>query len=443
MNTTLTALLQRNLPFVLLLAIYLLVAGLFAVFTPAWQNPDEPAHYNYIAQIARGGCCPVIQMGDWDAAYLDRLKSARFAPDLLSELGSVQYEDHQPPLYYLLQTPLFTLTGGSLTALRLFSVVMGAGIVCCVYALGLLVMPQLRQAALAAAALVAFLPQHVAVLASVNNDALANLLIAAVLLACVLYLRGRDIQPWQIGLLVGLGLLTKVSALFIGGVAGLCILGRWWSQRHDGARLLRPLLAFALPALLLGGLWWARSVSVYGFPDVFGLRQHDLVVAGQPRTAELIAQIGFPAYLERALTTTFQSFWGQFGWMALPMPGWIYTLIGLLLLACLIGLLWAAWSARRSPPESGWGTVGMLGLVVLLAVLAYAYYNTEFLQFQGRYMYTGLVPFALGLALGLDSLRERMLRRWPWLTVLPFALFALLDVYLLWRVIVPGLSPGA
>ncbi len=431
---------KRHQPFILLLFVYLLVAGLFAVFTPAWQNPDEPAHYNYIAQLARGGCCPVIQMGDWDSAYLEQLKSSHFAPDLLGNLGAVQYEDHQPPLYYLLLTPLFTLTGGSLVALRLASVVMGAGIVCCAYALGLLVMPHRPQVALAGTALVAFLPQHVAMLASVNNDALANLLIAAVLLACTLYLLRRDVQPLHIGLLVGFGLLTKVSALFIGGVAGLCILWRWWSERRDGAGLLRPVLAFALPALVLGGLWWARSISVYGFPDVFGLRQHNLVVADQPRTADLIAQIGFPAYLEQALTTTYHSFWGQFGWMALPMPAWIYLLIGLLLLVCLVGLLLAAWSARRAPPDAGWSVTGMLGLVALLALLAYVYYNTEFLQFQGRYMYPGLLPFALGLALGLDALRARIIRRGAWLTVLPFALFALLDVYLLWRVIVPGLT---
>ena len=440
MNTTFMLVLRRHQPFVLLLLVYLLVAALFAIFTPAWQNPDEPAHYNYIAQLARGGCCPVIQIGDWDSAYLEQLKSSHFAPDLLGNLGAVQYEDHQPPLYYLLLTPLFTLTNGSLIALRLASVVMGAGIVCCAYALGLLVIPRRPQVALAAAALVAFLPQHVAVLASVNNDALANLLIAAVLLACTLYLRRRDVQPLHIGLLVGLALLTKVSALFVGGVAGLCILWRWWRERHDGAGLLRPLLAFALPALLMGGLWWGRSISVYGFPDVYGLRQHNLVVADQPRTADLIAQIGFPAYLEQALTTTYHSFLGQFGWMALPMPSWIYALIGLLLLVCLGGLLLAAWGAWRSPPDAGWEAAGILGLVAVLAVLAYAYYNTEFLQFQGRYMFTGLVPFALGLALGLDTLRARIIRRGAWLTVLPFALFALLDVYLLWRVIVPGLT---
>ncbi|MDI6834774.1 MAG: MarR family winged helix-turn-helix transcriptional regulator, partial [Rhizobiaceae bacterium] len=32
--------------------VYLALASLYAIRTPAWQAPDEPAHYNYIRQIA-------------------------------------------------------------------------------------------------------------------------------------------------------------------------------------------------------------------------------------------------------------------------------------------------------------------------------------------------------------------------------------------------------
>ncbi|MBL8157604.1 MAG: hypothetical protein JNM70_25845, partial [Anaerolineae bacterium] len=85
------------------------------------------------------------------------------------------------------------------------------------------------------------------------------------------------------------------------------------------------------------------------FPDLFGLRQHDLVVTGQPRTAELIDQIGFVPYLGRALQTTFNSFWGQFGWMGVPMPAWIYTLLLILCALALTGLLWRSLSHRPAP----------------------------------------------------------------------------------------------
>ncbi len=441
---------------ILLLLAYGIVGALFAIYTPAWQAPDEPAHYNYIAQLAQNGCCPVIEAGDWDSAYLETLKANRFAPDLLANLSAVQYEDHQPPLYYLLGALIYGVTDGSLTALRLYSVALGAGIVLAAYAVSMTLLPGKAPVALGAAALVAFLPQHLAILASVNNDALGNLIIAVTLLAALHYLQGQRVRPWQLGLLVGVGLLTKVSTLFMVGVVGVAILLKLWPGRASLVQWLRAVvregLAFALPALLLGGLWWARSISVYGFPDIFGLRQHDLVVADQARTADLIAQVGFGQYLSSAVQTTFNSFWGQFGWMGVPMPGWVYTLIIGLLLLCLSGYVvgrlgnGSAVSLQGDARKMGL----LLALMLLLAVLAYLYYNTVFLQLQGRYMFTGLIPFALLLACGFDGWVSTVRARLPiagrfaiaaYVTALPFAAFALLDVYLLWRVIVPALQP--
>ena len=36
----------------LILVLYLGLAALFATLTPAWQAPDEPAHYNYVRYLA-------------------------------------------------------------------------------------------------------------------------------------------------------------------------------------------------------------------------------------------------------------------------------------------------------------------------------------------------------------------------------------------------------
>ena len=50
-----------NLWVALLVIAYLGIGTLFALLTPAWQAPDEPAHYNYIAQIATTGTLPILQ----------------------------------------------------------------------------------------------------------------------------------------------------------------------------------------------------------------------------------------------------------------------------------------------------------------------------------------------------------------------------------------------
>ncbi|PJF24260.1 MAG: hypothetical protein CUN53_18730, partial [Phototrophicales bacterium] len=76
----------------IILAVYLALGTAYALRTPPWQNPDEPAHYNYVAQVAESGCCPVIEAGDWDQDYLTTLTANKFDPALLDGLAGVQYE---------------------------------------------------------------------------------------------------------------------------------------------------------------------------------------------------------------------------------------------------------------------------------------------------------------------------------------------------------------
>src|SRR5712692_2089927 len=109
-----------------ILAAYISLGTLYAVHTPAWQVPDEPAHYNYIRAIVEQHALPVLQVGDYDQAYLDKLKAEHFPPAL--PVTAVRYEGWQPPLYYLLAAPIFAATGGSLVAVRLFTLLLGSGV---------------------------------------------------------------------------------------------------------------------------------------------------------------------------------------------------------------------------------------------------------------------------------------------------------------------------
>ena len=439
---------EKRLSLTILLG-YWIAGALYAIVTPAWQTPDEPAHYNYIRQIAEAGCCPLIETGDWSGEYLAQLTSARFAPELLDELESVQYEDHHPPLYYLLASVVFRLTNGDLISLRLLSVALGAGVVALSYLVSRRLLPAQPQVALGVMALVAFLPQHLHMLAAVNNDALAELLAGLVLLWLLRYLDGDDVPIWQLGLLVGLAFLTKLTIYFLALLAPLAIWLRWRQQAEAPSALLRSLAVYALIAGLIGGAWWLRNIGVYGFPDFLGLAAHDRVVADQPRTADYISDRGGGAYLARMLGTTFRSFWGQFGWMALPLDqvlgGWIYRGFGLLALAGVTGALLAV--ARRSADESGRPRPSAGWLILLAALLTvllqFGYYNLEFQQWQGRYLFPALIPIALLLVYGVDAWRARLLRRWDaarWLTPLALSGLFVLDLYLLLRVIVPGLS---
>lgn len=425
----------------LILVVYVVLGVLFATRTPAWQAPDEPAHYNYIAQVAAGDPMPDIVAGDWDSAYLDELKSTGFDPALLGDFDTIQYEDHQPPLYYWLLTPVYLLADGDLIALRVASMLMGVLVIVLAYAITRLTVPDVPAVALGAAALVAFTPQHLAILASVNNDALAQIVVAATLYACIRLLRVGDVSPLGLGLLVGIGFMTKTTTYFMAGIAILALLIHW--KREPDESLPRVLIPFFGVAGLLALVWWGRNIINYGFPDFLGLRAHDAVVVGQPRTQTLLADVGVQQYLEQAISTTFNSFWGQFGWMAAPMfnlftpsDNVVYPAIVALIVLAVVGLILR--SARRLH-DGGQGRIWALHvMVIVLAVLMFLYYNTQFQQFQGRYMFGALISLAVVLSLGVHSLLRMInARAANWLTPAIFGGFALLDAYLIWRVI-PG-----
>lgn len=437
--------------FLTILAGYLIAGALFAVYTPAWQAPDEPAHYNYVRQVAEEGCCPRIEIGDWQGGYLQVLTSARFAPESLERLYTIQYEDHHPPLYYLLASLVFRLSNGSLVALRLFSVVLGATTVGLTYAIGKRILPGQPQVALGAMALVAFLPQHLAMMSAVNNDALAEALVAFGLLWMIRYLKENEVPIWQFGLIAGLAILCKVTIYFLIPLFPLAIFLAWTKQEKPISVLAGRIAAILLVALVIGGGWWLRNIGAYGFPDFLGLGAHDAVVADQPRTMDYVDKHGWINYTRQLIAVTFKSFWGQFGWMALPLDsvlgGWIYRGFALLTLAGLSGSLLAA---RSSPASENSDMIAcrhiriIFTAAILIVLLAFFYYNLEFLQWQGRYLFPALIPIALSLVAGIDAWRARIFSRWEpsrWLTSVTMMCLFALDIYLLFRVIVPGLSP--
>ena len=180
------------------------------------------------------------------------------------------------------------------------------------YAIVLRLAPQEQWLALTTAVFVAFLPQHMAIITSANNDALAELLLAAILYMLLLVaqrphklpFQGSDSAPSKgirsrdyilLGTLLGLGYLTKGTVYSITAIVGLLLLWRFWGQWR---LLIRAGLRVFLPAIVLGAIWWGRNIVVYGGLDILGKTAHDSVVVGQPRTAEWVVQYGWPGTIE-------------------------------------------------------------------------------------------------------------------------------------------------
>ncbi len=440
----------QHLPFLLILLTYLAICALYALRTPDWQAPDEPAHYNYVRQVAANGCCPLMEPGDWDQQYLEAIKAAKFASATLAgRLGSVQYEDWQPPLYYLILAPVYSLTGGSLQAMRLLSLLIG-GIAVLVGWLALrAVFPAQPWITLTATAFMAFLPQRIAIMASVSNDSLAELVIALILLICVRFLQAER-PGWRIlvalGILLGIGFWTKLSIYPFAAVIALAIALRALHGGLPAARfrgMVGQLAFMAAISAAIAAPWWLRNVAAYGWPDFLAQNVHDRVVVGQPRTDEWIAREGVGGWLRGGVQTTFQSFWGQFGWMGVPMTGTIYG--GLLPFTGFVagGGVLAFFRWRRSLSRLQRDSLTVLAGTALIVLLTYLYYNLKFVQFQGRYLYPALLPIALCVSAGLSGWvalfpRGPALLKWAPLGVV--SLLAPLAIYALFRMILPALA---
>ncbi len=437
---------------VAIMVAYLIVASLFAFKTPAWQAPDEPAHFNYIEHIAQGNGLPILHAGDYDHLYNDWIKASSFPKS--ASVAAMRYESYQPPLYYLSAVPVYWIgqsfgshdfhANGPRLALRFYSVFLGALSLLFLYQTLKIIFPTQPLITLGATAFTALLPMHVAMLASINNDSLAEVLVMAAMLLLFRWMRlhiyawvddqtAPDNVPYrrekqlllQLGFVLGLGLLTKIYAyallpvclLVIGALvwlqparaASVPLKRRWDPSWQSFGQSIQQALFVLLPALLLGLPMWVRNAMLYGPLDLLGLRWHDRVVVGQPTTVEWIARHGWLAYWERAITLTFQSFWGVFGWLGVFMDARIYTALTLFGGILFCGILWTLVRLITGNPNTErslgetllqrWA-LGIMILMLAVVVSSYILYNVKFVQHQGRYLFWGLLPISTLMALG-------------------------------------------
>lgn len=432
-------------PFILAIILlgYLTAATLFALLTPPWQLPDEPAHYNYIAHIARGDGLPVLKMGDFDAEYIGQVVSERFPAELSVE--PLRYESYQPPLYYLTAVPIYWLANGmndvtspadyghALQALRLYGVLLGFGTLLLIYNCLAIAFPDRPAVRLCATAFAGTLPMHVAMTAAVNNDSLAIFLLLASSLVLLRWMKtalsDREVEkkgPFLLlGMLLGFGLMTKIYAYIFLSVC-LIIIGLISWRKRDFRQALINAGWVLLPALLLGISVWIRNMTLYGLLDPLGMAWHDAVVVGQATTQGWIEQNGWNAYWQRAIGFTFRSFWGVFGWLGLFWDERLYTLVRILSITVGIGFAGAVLStmfgivkpqSNDDPTEDQthsfhlWVAL-LLGITAAATLAGYVIYNLKFVQHQGRYFFWGILPISTFFALGWRQLMRARTGRW-------------------------------
>jgi 4-amino-4-deoxy-L-arabinose transferase-like glycosyltransferase len=406
------------------LAAYLGLAIGYAALTPIWQNPDEPAHFTYITFVARTGGLPELKPGDWDSALLERLKNGRLQPG--DAVDAIRYEAWQPPLFYLLAAPLVRAgplddPAALVPRLRGFDILLGALTLGVAYVAGREILN--RRLAAALPLIMLGIPMFTAVSAAISADPLANLLSAAIVLTLLRAVRQRIEEPrWPlgVGVLIGLGLLTKLAVAIFMPLALVVVLARSSNKLRDSCLVIGTTTAVVAP-------WMVHQVTTYGWADPLATSRHAAVVLDQPRFPGLSVE-----YVVNFLTISFHSFWAQFGWMGVVAPDRLYWAYGLASVVAVAGLVL---QRRRLAEPACLLLLATLGA----AVLAYVGYNLTFEQPQGRYLFTALVPIGALMGLGWSTWVPQRTQPWAGLAI-PVVLVGL-NAYALLRVLVPGFAP--
>jgi hypothetical protein len=253
---------------------------------------------------------------------------------------------------------------------------------------------------------VLFLPQHAFITAAASDGNLAELAASGcIFLLAVMWQRGVR-WPLALGcLLCALAaILSKATSYFL--VALLLIVGpalvfRWQSarppergwpwQRVAGAGLVIGALALLLiPAVLFAPpLQYIRLM--------LGANARHLINIG-PYLLSLNTSGRFAV----ALGGTFNSFWARFGWMTFGFPQPVYTLLAVAMALVLGGLVWQQHRRPAAAPQKSPMAVLALSVALALAVLVgwFVISPSGVNYFQGRYLFTIVVPLAVLLAAG-------------------------------------------
>jgi 4-amino-4-deoxy-L-arabinose transferase-like glycosyltransferase len=359
---------------------------------------------------------------------------------------------------------------------RFISLICGAFMVYFCWAAIRELIPDKPSWAVAAAAMVALVPQFSFNNVTAANDSTVNMMGT---LSFFLWFRGLrrpdfDRRMLLSGAVLGLAILSKMTAaVLIPGIA-LTIFFRafqgappaprprsvlnWWGARlsrfdyMDGQtpdeqgeyntvreqfgpwlryvlrRFLLMLGGATLAALLVCGWWLVRNQIIYG--DFTGSEQAFRFYIGRFN----VLNINDPGNFGHFIKLSWFSFWGIFGWFNIWLPDELFTNTFWVTMAFValtgVALVWSVIRIiiRRTPvPAYRWQAAVVLVPVAILLIYGYIRFSTDVnWQSQGRYLFMLMLPLSLIFTAGIFTIIPRRLPR-VLVTLIPVAWIAFLN----------------
>ncbi len=415
-----------------LIFILLAIKGAVFVFLiPLWQGPDEPTHIEYIMRLSQESHFdPHLKSDDriqkrirnsMQANNFDFI-GAQMTDGNISPLANKKY----PPFFYFINSYLVKLFKiekfeSQIYFMRFLSMIFGLGSVFFIYMIAkeIFGIDEMLYS-LAAVSFAGFLPQFSYMTATVNPHNLANLIITAIVLICIL---GINYGPrWHYCFLV--------MALMVAG---------WFTKETILIALPFIFIIFGLPFLKrLMGSKYQKIVKILSFfllasficLSFFNLFSNDILnkIYGQILNyLEMI--LGFmmiglqnPFLYFKETAILFVSFWLTYGFMVYKMSiGWYFFLFGISVLS-IIGLFYILKEKIKDKNSVKKNEVKVvLFLIVLLlfnfGVIFYDeasknfYLNSESITTlfyaQGRYLFPSISAISCLFVLGIKGFSAR------------------------------------
>ncbi len=329
----------------------------YSTMLPLWEGYDEWAHFAVVRRAAAGellvdrnATVPLDVEASLDLAPVPFEMRYRPAPaateDVFWRLAEPQraeraaafaalppewqhregrlkaYEALQPPLYYWLMAPALKLAGGAdlgtqVMVLRWLSCLLASLAIPLVFLTGRAVFRD-DLLAVGCAAVAAAMPGFALDVARVGNDCLA-----VVLFSALIWLTVERRPAWAIGVVLGLGLLTK--AYFLAAIPALLVC-EW--------RRVRRLAAIFGIAAAIAGWWYARNLLTTG--TLAGLSES--VMLRGTTAGEMVSRATHINWI-KAIDGTLLSHLYFGGWSSLTARSWMYHVFYVAIAASGTGLL--------------------------------------------------------------------------------------------------------
>jgi 4-amino-4-deoxy-L-arabinose transferase-like glycosyltransferase len=362
--------------FTVIIAIGFMCRVVFSIFTPTFYAPDEQSHFKYVKYLAENGSFPV-QISRTDDPTND-------------------WEYYQPPLYYLSAIPFYLLSQNlssqeaiAVRVIRSFSVLLWGITVLFTFKFIERMSVDDYFIKLFVMSMVSLLPTYAFLSSTINNDNLLTAIGSIILYLGVLQKLSLRNSIF-IGLLLGLALLTKLTAVVYIAFIMLMWLIRLITKMYNWSAIHHFVLTMML-ALIIWTPWAWRNWSVYG-----------------SATAEEIANVVhywesiFQACLD-AMYYMQRSFWAVSG--IKNNVRFFYPIFGMLIFCfALVGWFYGLVAKKEKLTVfvgKNPNTLIVLALTILVNLSLVFRFGMLYAQWQGRFLFPLLAPISLLLAIGL------------------------------------------